>query len=152
VGDRGARREEGPVEVGGEDAAPVGWVDVRHRGHPGGDPGVGDGYVEVAEEGERFGDHALDGPAVAHVRLHDRGAPGEGADLLGRPLGGLAIAPVVDRHVGALARELEDDPTSDAAATAGDERRLVREPAHGGSTPNAPPSTRRSPARSRPAP
>ena len=79
---------------------------------------------------------SLDRFALADVRLHDDCAPAERAHLVGRPLGGVAIAPVVDRDVGTLARELEHDAAPDAAAAAGDERRLAVEACPSGSTPN----------------
>src|SRR5262249_28982490 len=98
--------------------------------HAARDPGVGDRDVDAAERGPDLRDHAIDGLTIAHVGLHGQRAPAERLHLARRPLGSLTIAPVVDRDIRALAGELEDDPASDPAPAAGDQRDPTVESTH----------------------
>src|SRR5262249_27893609 len=131
-----ARGPEGPVEVRRQHATPLRGVDLDDRREPRRDAGVRHGDVEVAEELDRVRDRLLDLLPLGDVRLQDRRAPPETADVGRGLLRRVPIPAVIDRHVGALARELEDDAASDAATTTRHERRFAVELPHR-SAPNA---------------
>ncbi len=89
-----------------------------------GDAGVADQNVEAAERLEHPRHHGLGVGVARHVGLDRQTLATQLLDLGHDRLGLVVVASVVDRHVGALARQLERDRPADAEAAAGDDGAL----------------------------
>ena len=81
----------------------------------------------------RLQHHSPDVVAGPHVAHQGHGLRAEAPDLVGGPLELVLVRAGIDRHVGALAGELERDGPSDVSSGSSDQRGLSLE-THGYST------------------
>src|SRR5439155_12664597 len=97
---------------------------------PLGDGGVVHQDVEAAEGLERFVEQRLDLRRVGQVGVDPDGFAAGGADGAHDLVGGIAVARIVDGHLGAVGGEAHGDGGTNPAGGAGDEGDLVGETTH----------------------
>ena len=124
---RGARRQEGAVEMDGEKLLPFGEGKVIERRHDL-DAGIAHQDVDPAESRDCLGHAGLDLRLIGHV--HGDADRAAGAAELGRRGIGALLVEIGNDDLGALARICPGDLLADAARGTGDNGNLVLE-AHG---------------------
>ena len=106
-----------------QDALHLGRVAVDDGVAAGGDAGIVDEDADGPQLVEGLSDHGLAGVVVRDVGLEGGGLTAEVANRAGDLLGGLGVAGVVDRDIGAGLGEGVSDRGTDSATAAGDQGR-----------------------------